>query len=53
MRRILVAVTIGAVTLAAAGCGDSSTPTKGDPEKAALELKQIQDLRKKEGRSGK
>jgi hypothetical protein len=52
MRRILVAVTIGAATLVVAGCGDS-TPTKGDPEKAALELKQIQDLRKKEGRPGK
>ena len=55
MRAIVVAVTLGAVTLVlvTAGCGNSSAPTKGDPEKAAVEFKQIQDLRKKEGRSGK
>jgi hypothetical protein len=46
MRALLLTTLFCILALTALGCGD--TAQKADPEKAAIEAKQIQELRDKE-----
>jgi hypothetical protein len=52
MRPLLLALAAWILMLSTLGCG-SSEPPPIDHEKAVIEAKQIQDLRKKEGRTAK